>query len=186
MSEEREFIPLDIAVLTVSDSRDEASDKSGALLRGLLEERVSIRNIFLILETVGEAKSQGAPMGQIVELVRQRLSFQILNKLQDGEGRLPLVQLSTSWEQKFAEHEIKSDAGATDIALPPELFTELLNGIQEKLNETASRGVVASIATSSKRRRFLQTVLASKGIRNAVLAYEEIKSGSKPQIVGIV
>ena len=38
MSEEREFIPLDIAVLTVSDSRDEASDKSGALLRRLLEE----------------------------------------------------------------------------------------------------------------------------------------------------
>lgn len=29
---EREFIPLDIAVLTVSDSRDEATDKSGKLL----------------------------------------------------------------------------------------------------------------------------------------------------------
>jgi molybdenum cofactor biosynthesis protein B len=28
----REFLPLNIAVLTVSDSRDEASDKSGALL----------------------------------------------------------------------------------------------------------------------------------------------------------
>ena len=118
--------------------------------------------------------------------MRQRLSFQILNKLQDGDGRLPLVQLSTSWEQKFAEHEIKSDGGASDIALPPELFSELLNGIQEKLNETAQRGVVAAIATSSKRRRFLQTVLASKGIRNAVLAYEEIRSSSKPQIVGIV
>ncbi len=32
MSETREFIPLNIAVLTVSDSRDEANDKSGALL----------------------------------------------------------------------------------------------------------------------------------------------------------
>ena len=29
---ERQFIPLDIAVLTVSDSRDEATDKSGKLL----------------------------------------------------------------------------------------------------------------------------------------------------------
>ncbi len=38
MSEQREFIPLDIAVLTVSDSRDEASDKSGALLVSLLTE----------------------------------------------------------------------------------------------------------------------------------------------------
>ena len=32
MSQDREFLPLNIAVLTVSDSRDEASDKSGALL----------------------------------------------------------------------------------------------------------------------------------------------------------
>ena len=38
MSEERDFIPLDIAVLTVSDSRDEASDKSGPLLVGYLTE----------------------------------------------------------------------------------------------------------------------------------------------------
>jgi len=32
MAETRDFIPLRIAVLTVSDSRDESSDKSGALL----------------------------------------------------------------------------------------------------------------------------------------------------------
>ncbi len=38
MSETREFIPLDIAVLTVSDSRDESSDKSGPLLVQMLTE----------------------------------------------------------------------------------------------------------------------------------------------------
>jgi molybdenum cofactor biosynthesis protein B len=38
MSEERDFVALNIAVLTVSDSRDEASDKSGALLVRLLSE----------------------------------------------------------------------------------------------------------------------------------------------------
>ena len=38
MSQEREFVPLGIAVLTVSDSRDEASDKSGPLLVRYLTE----------------------------------------------------------------------------------------------------------------------------------------------------
>jgi molybdenum cofactor biosynthesis protein B len=38
MSEQREFIPLEIAVLTVSDSRDESSDKSGPLLVRYLTE----------------------------------------------------------------------------------------------------------------------------------------------------
>ncbi len=38
MSETREFIPLDIAVLTVSDSRDESTDKSGPLLVDMLTD----------------------------------------------------------------------------------------------------------------------------------------------------
>jgi molybdenum cofactor biosynthesis protein B len=38
MSETREFVALNIAVLTVSDSRDESNDKSGALLVRLLSE----------------------------------------------------------------------------------------------------------------------------------------------------
>ena len=38
MSQDREFIPLNIAVLTVSDSRDESSDKSGPLLVDFLTE----------------------------------------------------------------------------------------------------------------------------------------------------
>ena len=38
MSESREFVPLNIAVLTVSDSRDESTDKSGPLLVSMLTE----------------------------------------------------------------------------------------------------------------------------------------------------
>jgi molybdenum cofactor biosynthesis protein B len=38
MSEQRQFIPLNIAVLTVSDTRTEETDKSGLKLKGLLEE----------------------------------------------------------------------------------------------------------------------------------------------------
>jgi molybdenum cofactor biosynthesis protein B len=38
MSKEREFIPLNIAIMTVSDSRNEETDKSGAALVKLLTE----------------------------------------------------------------------------------------------------------------------------------------------------
>jgi flagellar biosynthesis protein FlhA len=54
------------------------------------------------------------------------------------------------------------------------------------LNEAARKGVIAAVATTSRRRRFLQTVLVSKGIRNAVLAYEEINAKTKPYIIGVV
>ncbi len=38
MSEERPFIPLNLALMTVSDTRTEADDKSGAMLRRLAGE----------------------------------------------------------------------------------------------------------------------------------------------------
>ncbi|MBY9065738.1 flagellar biosynthesis protein FlhA [Hyphomonas sp. WL0036] len=156
-----------------------------SVMRMLLAERVPVRNLFLIIETVAEAKPQGLPLPRVVELVRQRLAFQIVDRLQDDQGRLPLIQLATSWEQKFAEYEVNNDSGGSDIALPPEVFGELINSVQTKLNETAQKGIIAAVATSSRRRRFLQTVLASKGIRNAVVAYEEINSKSKPYIIGV-
>nr|WP_193334337.1 flagellar biosynthesis protein FlhA [Hyphomonas neptunium] len=156
-----------------------------SVLRMLLTERVPIRNLFLIIETVAEAKPQALPLPRVIELVRQRLAFQIVDRLQDDQGRLPLIQLSTSWEQKFTEYEVTNESGGSDIALPPEIFGELINSVQAKLNETAQKGIIAAVATSSRRRRFLQTVLASKGIRNAVVAYEEINSKSKPYIIGV-
>lgn len=157
-----------------------------SVLRSLLQERVPIRNLFLIIEVVAEAKTQNLDLTRTVELVRQRLSFQIVDRLQDKEGHLSLIQLSAKWEAEFAKHEIRNEGGGSDIALPPELFSELLNGIQAKLNECAQKGIMAVIATSSSRRRFLQTVLNSKGMRNAVLSYEEIGPKARPKIVGVV
>lgn len=157
-----------------------------SVLRTLLEERVAVRNLFLIIETIAEAKTMSLSLTRTVEMVRQRLAFQIVNKLQDASGQLALVQLSPQWEQTFREHEIANANGGSDVALPPELFSELVSSIQEKLNEGAQNGILAAVATSSTRRRFLQTVLSSKGIRNAVLAYEEIGPKARPKIIGVV
>ena len=58
----RSFVPLNIAVLTVSDSRDEATDKSGAVLRErlesaghtLAEKRIEPDDIYKIRATVSQ------------------------------------------------------------------------------------------------------------------------------------
>ena len=64
-----------------------------SVLRTLLAERVPIRNLILIVEAVAEAKTRSLDVTSTVELVRQRLSFQIIERLKDDEGRLSLVQL---------------------------------------------------------------------------------------------
>jgi flagellar biosynthesis protein FlhA len=157
-----------------------------SVLRALLVERVPVRNILLIIEAIAEAKQGASRLDQILELVRQRLSFQILDRVVNEQGKLPLLQLSPKWEERFSEFEVRKESGESDIALPPELFAELTNGIQSKLSELAQTGVNPAIATSSRRRKFVQTIISSKGIRNMVVAYEEIGSKSKPQIFGVI
>lgn len=156
-----------------------------AVLRLLLEERVSIRNLPLILEAVAEGRSLGTPES-ICEHVRQRLGFQIVADLKRPDGSIPLVQLAPDWEKTFASYQIDGDRGQRDVALPPELFARLANGLAERLNRAAEAGVYPALVTSVGRRRFLRTVVQAKGLQMPVLSYEEISTDARPALLGQV
>ncbi len=152
-------------------------------LRLLLEERVSIRNLPLILEAVAEARSMGSPEA-VCEHVRHRLGFQLVAELKRDDGTIPLVQLAPEWEKIFAHHQMEGDRGQKDVALPPELFSKLANGLAERLNRAAEAGVFPALVASTLRRRFLRTVMAAKGLQAPVLSYEEIGLEAKPALLG--
>ena len=155
------------------------------VLRLLLEERVSIRNLPLILEAVAEARTLGAPEA-VCEHVRQRLGFQLVAELKREDGTIPLIQLAPDWEKIFTHYQIESDRGLRDVALPPDQFSRLANAIADRLNRAAETGTYPALVTSTLRRRFLRTVLGAKGLSAPVLSYEEIGLEARPAMVGIV
>ncbi|GKY86681.1 flagellar biosynthesis protein FlhA [Sinisalibacter aestuarii] len=156
------------------------------VLRLLLEERVSIRNLPLILEAVAEARPVYPTPDAICEHVRQRLGFQLVAELRREDGTLPLVQLAPEWEETFTTYQMDGDRGGQDIALPPDAFTRLADGVAERVARAGENGVYPAIVTSVRRRRFLRTVLAAKGIANPVLSFEEIGTEARPSLVGMV
>lgn len=155
-----------------------------SVLRLLLEERVSIRNLPLIVESIAEARGTGATPETICEHVRQRLSFQIVADIRREDGSVPLIQLAPDWEERFSTYQL--DDGRGDVALPPDLFQKLTAGVAEKLSRAGEAGHFPAIVTSVRRRRFLRTVLWSKGIQNPVLSFEELGSETRPALVGLV
>lgn len=156
-----------------------------ATLRLLLDERVSIRNLPLILEAIAEARVLGTAEA-ISEHVRQRLGFQLVAELKREDGTIPLIQLAPDWEGVFVEHQIAGERGVRDVALPPEQFSRLANAIADRFNRAAETGLYPALVTSTLRRRFLRTVLGAKGISAPVLSYEEIGLDARPAMVGIV
>ena len=161
-------------------------DTLHAVLRLLLEERVSIRNLPLILETVAEARLQATQPEAICEIVRQRLGFQLVAELRREDGSIPLVQLAPEWEETFSTYQVETKGGGLDIALPPELFNRLAEGVSTRLAETADRGLFPALVTSTRRRRFLRTILRARGLANPVLSFEEIGLEARPALVGMV
>jgi flagellar biosynthesis protein FlhA len=157
-----------------------------SVLRLLLEERVSIRNLTLILEAIAEARPVFQGPEAICEHVRQRLGFQLISELKRNDGSLPLVQLAPEWEQVFATYQVAADRGAGDVALPPEEFNRLANAVADRIARAGENGVYPAVVTTSQRRRFLKTVLHAKGISNPVISFEEIGIDAKPSLVGVV
>ncbi|KJZ21266.1 flagellar biosynthesis protein FlhA [Loktanella sp. S4079] len=157
-----------------------------SVLRLLLEERVSIRNLPLIIESISEARPLHPTTEGITEHVRQSLGFQLVAEMRRPDGTIPLVQLAPEWEETFTTYEIRSERGGGDVALPPDNFNQLAEGIAEKLGQAAASGAYAAVVTSTRRRRFLRTVMAAKGILNPVLSFEEIGIDARPALVGLV
>ena len=95
-----EFVPDKVPIDTLQ-----------AVLRLLLEERVSIRNLPLILEAIAEATRRRCSAEVICEHVRHRLGFQLVAELQEADGALPLIQLNPSWEEMFQTYQLPDGVG---------------------------------------------------------------------------
>ena len=73
-----------------------------AVLKCLLAERVSVKNLNLILEAIAEIAPHARRAEQIAEHVRLRLAQQICGDLSIG-GTLSVLRLGNRWELAFHE-----------------------------------------------------------------------------------
>ncbi len=156
------------------------------VLRLLLDEQVSIRNLPLILETISEGRGSFGSAEGLCEFVRQRLGVQIVSDLKREDGTVPLLQLAPEWEELFQTYQIETDGGKNDVALPPEEFGRLTTAISDKLQQIADTGIFPAIVTSMRRRRFLHSIVSSKGLSAPVLSFEEVARDVKPAVVGMI
>ncbi|MEM9234328.1 MAG: FHIPEP family type III secretion protein, partial [Pseudomonadota bacterium] len=155
------------------------------VMRGLLSEKISVRNIPLILESIVEHQGRCGNIEDLVEAVRRSMSFQFLEGYRGHDGSLPLVQLSPKWDELLKERLAPQGDSNLPSNLTADEFKKLGDEVQEALNKAALSGHYAAVAVSSQRRRFVRDVLRSRGINNPVIAFEEIVPGSKPAMLAV-
>ncbi len=153
-----------------------------AILRALLEERISIRNLPLIVDAICEFRSVES-IETLYEMVRKRLRGQITQQYADETGRIEALQLHPSWEAEFVRSDAETGR-AGGGALTPATSQKLLEAVRKALGRVTSPRVV--IVTPDHRRRMVRVLLASNGIATPVLGMEEIDAAAELHLIGTI
>ena len=157
-----------------------------SVLKQLLSERVSIRNLELILEAVAEiAPFVRRPEG-IAEHVRMRLASQICSDL-SIDGALNILRLGPKWDIFFHEHIKKDqkgeivgfDADATMI----EMFS---NEASIAIRERMDRGEVFALLTTPDARTYVRLIIGRLFPSQAILSHVEIGGGVQIRPIGAI
>lgn len=154
-----------------------------SILRALLEERISIRNLPLIVDAICEFRGIEQPE-MIYELVRKRLRGQITQQYTDEAGRVAALQLHPAWEAEFvrADAEIGRAGGG---AMTPAMSKKLIDAVRKALSlaEPVARTVLVA---PDHRRRMIRAVLGANGMAVPVLGLEEIDPSAELRLLGTV
>ena len=154
-----------------------------AILKLLLSERVSIRNLHLILEAVAEIAPHVRKPEVIVEHVRHRLSQQICGDLAQ-EGILKIVRLGSRWDISFMQ-SLKRD-GKGDILefdLDPRLIEQFANELSVAVKNLVDRGEQFALVTAPEARPYVRMIVDRLFPALPVLSHIEISRGVRLEVI---
>ncbi len=143
------------------------------VLQLLLGERVSIRDLGSILEAISEVAGAVRDPRLITEHVRSRLARQICAQNTAPQGHLPIVTLSPTWENAFAQ-SIVGEGEAKHLAMQPSKLQEFVLGLREVYEQAAREGEMPVLVTSSMARMHVRAIVERFRPATAVMAQGEI------------
>ncbi len=157
-----------------------------AVLRLLLAERVSIRNLHLILEVVAEIAPHVRRAEQIAEHVRMRMAQQICGDLTQG-GVLNMLRLGNRWDLAFHE-SLRRDAKGevVEFDIDPRLIEEFAAEATTAIRARMDQGQSFVLVTSPDARPYVRMIVERIFPALPVLSHVEIARGLEVNLLGTI
>lgn len=155
------------------------------VLSNLLRERVSIRDMVSILETLADQAQVTKDLDRLTEHVRQALARQILQPLVGKDKVLPVLTLDPQIEQQILDSIQPSDYG-TYLALDPKMLQVIVQGLTREVEKVIQKGLTPIVVCAPLVRINLKRVTERQLPQLIVLSYNELVQGVQVQAVGMV
>ncbi len=148
------------------------------ILRRLVDEGLSIRDLKSILEALSQTASSEKDPLQLTEQVRAQLRRALTHQVTQGQARLAVVMLDPSLEEVIRTSIARTSAGAF-LALAPDASRDIVTAIRRAVEQASAKGgdsAVLLAAPDTRRfvRRLIETDLPQLNVVSAAELLPEI------------
>ncbi|MDQ2079422.1 flagellar biosynthesis protein FlhA [Xanthobacteraceae bacterium Astr-EGSB] len=157
-----------------------------SVLKLLLAERVSIRNLHLILEAIAEIAPHVRRSEQVAEHVRARIGQQICGDFTD-DGVLKVLRLGNRWDLAFHQG-LKRDAKGevSEFDVDPRLIEQFAADASAAIRTRMEQNESFVLVTAPEVRPYVRMIVERLHPNMPVLSHAEIARGIEIKSLGTV
>lgn len=155
------------------------------VLGKLLREKISIRNLPIIFETLADFSKMTNDTDLLAEYVRQALSAQITKQYAAEDLSMKVITVSGRVEKLIAENIQQTEHG-NFLSLDPEQQQDVITTIHKEVEKLTLQVDTAIILCSPAIRMYLKQLLDRFLPQVVVLSYNELEPNVQVQSAGVV
>lgn len=155
------------------------------VLKNLLKEGVSIRNLNIILESIADMAGHSKLPNDLSEYARRRLAPYIIEDYEYEPGRIKAITLDPKLEEHFVQR-IQRNQFEVGLTLDPQTAHLVLTQLTALMREMMDAGYNPLILTMSELRLPFKRFFEASLPRLSVISYQEIPSEIEIDNFGVV
>jgi flagellar biosynthesis protein FlhA len=155
------------------------------VLQRLLREKVSIRDLLTILETLADYAVMTKNADILTGYVRQSLARTITRQYQDGDGNVSVVMVSPDIEETI-DKAIQHAEYESFVAADPNLIQNIVGNLQNFIKTFTERGLQPIVLCSPQTRIHVRKILEKFFPHIAVLSHNEITHDVNIRSLGVL
>ncbi|WP_200411153.1 flagellar biosynthesis protein FlhA [Virgibacillus salexigens] len=155
------------------------------VLSKLLKEKVSIRNLPIIFETLADFSKLTNDTELLAEYVRQSLSAQITKQYTEADKSLKVVTLSAQAEKAIADSIQQTEHGSY-LSMEPDIQQKLIEQTQGEVEKLTLQEENALLLCSPAVRMYVKQLIERFLPQVVVLSFNELEPNVQVQSVGVV
>ncbi len=154
-------------------------------LQNLLRERISIKNLTIVLETIADMASITKNPDDLSEQARKRLGMYFIKEYEVETDKLLAMTFEPRLEQTLISR-VKRSQFDIGLVMDPSLTEGIIREIEPKIKEMTDRGLSPIIVTTTELRLAFRRFMEPSYPQLVVLAYQELPTETQIEPFGAI